>query len=215
MGLIFLTAIVVVTKYFQKYRAIACGITLSGCGTGAFVLRYLSTYLHTHPSTHPSTNPRTHLSAHPSARPSIHPSTHPASPPAGLPSALSFCRNEYIFFRCNSFYFGYLRTIFSLFDWPNSWMLYFRYLCGVLRTTSNCYPWRRYARKNPKYLDGGPVRHRLGYTDKKGRNLSVVNSIKNWKYIYLLYCHKEREKKRGLKCKKCVYIHQLFSLSIH
>ncbi|KAL4220190.1 hypothetical protein ACF0H5_020598 [Mactra antiquata] len=36
-GMIFLSAIVIVTQYFIKYRAIACGIGLSGAGVGAFI----------------------------------------------------------------------------------------------------------------------------------------------------------------------------------
>lgn len=39
LGLVFLTAVVIVTQHFHKYRSLASGIALSGCGCGAFVFR--------------------------------------------------------------------------------------------------------------------------------------------------------------------------------
>ncbi|XP_060565303.1 monocarboxylate transporter 13-like isoform X2 [Ruditapes philippinarum] len=37
-GMVFLPSIIIVTKYFHKYRSLACGLALSGAGGGAFIL---------------------------------------------------------------------------------------------------------------------------------------------------------------------------------
>lgn len=37
-GMVFLPTVLIVTQYFNKYRSVACGIALSGCGIGAFIL---------------------------------------------------------------------------------------------------------------------------------------------------------------------------------
>ncbi|XP_045201696.2 monocarboxylate transporter 13-like [Mercenaria mercenaria] len=44
-GMVFLPAILIVTKYFNKYRSLACGLALSGAGGGAFILSPLIDYL--------------------------------------------------------------------------------------------------------------------------------------------------------------------------
>ncbi|KAL4220199.1 Major Facilitator superfamily [Mactra antiquata] len=45
IGLVFLPSVLSVTIYFKKYRGIACGLALSGCGIGNFVISPLSEYM--------------------------------------------------------------------------------------------------------------------------------------------------------------------------
>ncbi|WAR27312.1 MOT14-like protein [Mya arenaria] len=44
-GFVFLAAIVVVTRHFQKHRSLACGLALSGAGGGAFICSPLIEWL--------------------------------------------------------------------------------------------------------------------------------------------------------------------------